>query len=351
VAVYKRGNTWWYEFQFNGQRIRCSSKTTNKRAAGDIERAHRTALAKGEAGIFERGPVPTLKVFAQTFIDAIKVRCASKPRTVEFYLQQANRLLEFEPLAKSRLNSIDESLIESFVQHRRQTVSPATVNRALATLRRMLRLAQEWRIIDRVPKIRQLRGEVNREFVLGHEEEIKYLRQAPKLLRDMSTFILDTGLRVGEALSLGWANVHLGPTQDAPFGYIYIREGKSKQAKRNVALTSRAHGLLQERKQAASSLYVFSEGDDLPMLVSSLGHLHARTRRRLKLNPAFVLHSLRHTCLTRLGMAGVDAFTIMRFAGHSSVTISQRYVHPTPSAMGQAVAKLEALNQKAFAAG
>jgi len=43
----------------------------------------------------------------------------------------------------------------------------------------------------------------------------------------------------------------------------------------------------------------------------------------------FVLHSLRHTILNRLGESGVDAFTIMRIAGHSSIVVSQRYVHPT----------------------
>jgi len=44
--------------------------------------------------------------------------------------------------------------------------------------------------------------------------------------------------------------------------------------------------------------------------------------------------------LTRLGEAGVDAF-IMGIAGHSSITISQRYVHPSPEAMETAFEKLE----------
>jgi len=35
--------------------------------------------------------------------------------------------------------------------------------------------------------------------------------------------------------------------------------------------------------------------------------------------------------LTRLGESGVDAFTIMRIAGHSSIVVSQRYIHPTPN--------------------
>ena len=58
-----------------------------------------------------------------------------------------------------------------------------------------------------------------------------------------------------------------------------------------------------------------------------------------------MLHSLRHTFLTRLGEAGVDAFTMMRIAGHnSSVTVSQKYVHPSTEAMERAFERLETLN-------
>ena len=55
----------------------------------------------------------------------------------------------------------------------------------------------------------------------------------------------------------------------------------------------------------------------------------------------FVLHSFRHTYGTRLGETGADAFTIMRLMGHSTVTMSQRYVHPSPVAMENAVSQME----------
>ena len=45
--------------------------------------------------------------------------------------------------------------------------------------------------------------------------------------------------------------------------------------------------------------------------------------------------------LTRLGESGVDAFTIMRIAGHSSVVVSQRYIHPTPEAVERAFERLQ----------
>jgi len=47
----------------------------------------------------------------------------------------------------------------------------------------------------------------------------------------------------------------------------------------------------------------------------------------------FVLYSLRHTFLTRLGESGCDVWTLARIAGHSSVRISSRYVHPSENAV------------------
>lgn len=76
--------------------------------------------------------------------------------------------------------------------------------------------------------------------------------------------------------------------------------------------------------------------------------MYEDVREALKRPGEFVIHSLRHTMLTRLGEDGADAFTIMRIAGHSSVTVSQRYVHPTPEGMERAFERLENLNAANF---
>ena len=80
------------------------------------------------------------------------------------------------------------------------------------------------------------------------------------------------------------------------------------------------------------------------MLVTSLDHLHAKVRETLEMPADLVVHSLRHTMVTRLGMLGVDVFTIMKIAGHSSLTISLRYVHPSPGSVERAFEKLEVSN-------
>jgi site-specific recombinase XerD len=54
----------------------------------------------------------------------------------------------------------------------------------------------------------------------------------------------------------------------------------------------------------------------------------------------FVLYSLRHTFLTRLGESGCDVRTLARIAGHSQIQISSRYVHPSEDAMFAAMSRL-----------
>jgi integrase len=352
MAVYRRGGVWWYGFLFNGQRIQESTKLNNRRKAEQMEAAHRTKLAMGEVGIREKKPVPTLKEFAPRFREAIETQCAEKPRTVDFYKRKLKALLANERLASAKLDSIEEEGIEAYKQTRARTdsrrkkpLSAASINRELATLRRLLRMAHEWKVIQRIPRIRLLRGEHNREFVLSHQQERVYLAALPEVARDVAEVLLDTGLRLGEALSLEWPQVHLEPAKGAKFGYLTILSAKAKSKKsRNVPLSQRAVEAL--KRQPAPAGFVFKMPNGSPISASHLDHQHARIRELLKLPADFVLHSLRHTFGTRLGEAGADAFTIMRLMGHSTITVSQHYVHPSPESIELAYERLTALNMQ-----
>jgi integrase len=71
----------------------------------------------------------------------------------------------------------------------------------------------------------------------------------------------------------------------------------------------------------------------------SLKRQHRKALKLSKVRP-FVLYSFRHTFLTRLGESGCDAWTLARIAGHSSISISARYVHPSEDAVLKAVDRL-----------
>jgi len=338
-------------FWIEDRHIQKSTKCKNKRDAAEVERAYRTQLAKQEVGLdmpAEQKPAMlTLREFGPKFIAEMEVHCGGKPRTLKFWKEKLARLLEYEALASSPLDQIDKALIAKYIQTRHKIVAVATINRELATLRRLLRLAQEWNEISGVPRISMLKGERSREFVLNHQQEGLYLAAAPQPLRDVALLILDTGLRVGEALGLEWRDIQLEPAHGGRFGYLRVREGKSKNARRNVSLTVRVKDMLLNRSLDSKSSFVFAGPSRKPFVVTSLCHQNGRVRAVLQLPTEFVIHSLRHTMLTRLGEAGTDAFTIKRIAGHSSITISERYIHPTPEGLERAFDRLEAFNREA----
>jgi len=249
------------------------------------------------------------------------------------------------------------------VVERRATVGPATVNRDLATLRRVLRLAHEWREIQRIPRIRLITGERVRDFVLSRKQERVYLAACPQPLNDIAVLMLETGRRIGGALHLEWADIISAPVNGARFGFLRVREGKSKNSRRVIPLTDRAATMLRERRMAQeieadkgkaegkatyAIVFVFANRDGEPYVGTSINHLPRDVcppkvdgRRKPIFTGDFVLHSLRHTMLTRLGESGVIAFTIMRIAGHSSIVVSQRYIHPTPEAVERAFERLQ----------
>lgn len=189
-------------------------------------------------------------------------------------------------------------------------------------------------------RIRLLRGERVREFILSPEQETAYLAACPDLLRDVATMLIDTGLRLSEALTLEWGDVQLEPPSGATYGFLTVRAGNSKSSRsRNVPLTPRVGDMLRQRGPAETG-YVFARVDGSPYAATHLDQVHARVREALKLPVDFVLHSHRHGFGTLLGATGAGPYEIMKLMGHATISISQRYVHPSPEGLELAFGRM-----------
>ena len=130
-----------------------------------------------------------------------------------------------------------------------------------------------------------------------------------------------------------WENVDFTAGRN---GSMLVTHGKTAAARRFVPMTARIRNVLYLRWEAAGKPeegWVFSaptkSGHVEP---SSVRGLH---RKALKVSGVwhFVLYTFRHTFLTRLGESGCDTWTLAKIAGHSSVAISSRYVHPSEEAV------------------
>src|SRR4051812_11173483 len=116
MSVYKRGDTYWFKFKWNGQTIRESTKQGNLRVAGQIEDARKTALAKGEVGLRDRPPAPTLEKFAELeFLPFVRQQKKEKPRTIQFYEDRVARLKTFPRLWNAKLDAILAEHITAYI--------------------------------------------------------------------------------------------------------------------------------------------------------------------------------------------------------------------------------------------
>jgi integrase len=138
--------------------------------------------------------------------------------------------------------------------------------------------------------------------------------------------------------------------KDSRQGSLLVKHGKTPAARRVLPLTTRVRSILEHRWTNAGKP---EEGWVWPGPTSS-GHVEPSTikkqhKRAFKMlhdnNPTkavrpFVLYTLRHTFLTGLGEAECNVWTPARIAGHSSIAMSARYVHPSDDSVLSAISKL-----------
>ena len=332
---------YWYKFMWKGELVRESTKQGNDKVARQMEAAHRTSLAKGEVGIREKRPVLTLAEFCEKRFEPWAESVTTPKTWRDFYRVGLLAIKGFGPLASLHLDTITSERIAEFASYRQaKGLQIASVNASLRILRRVLRIAVEWGELERSPKIRLLPGEHHRERVITAEEEARYLAAASKLLAEAATVLVDSGLRPEECHRLLWESI---TWVNGRYGTFLVTHGKTKAARRMLPMTPRVRALLEARWESAGKPL---EGWVWPAPTKS-GHLepsslkkqHAKALELSKVRP-FVLYTLRHTFLTRLGESGCDVWTLARIAGHSSIAISSRYVHPSEDSVLTAMTRL-----------
>jgi integrase len=340
--IYKKGRYYMVKFMWQGKLIRKSTRSTTKKDARSIEGTIRSELAKGNFGILETKPTATVNEFLKAdFLPFTETKFASKQKTSTYYKYGASMLMGAE-LGKLKLSEITNQQANQFIASH-SNLSVATTNCGLRTLRRALALAVEWGKLDRMPKISLAKGERQRERVVTDDEVTKYLGKCPQPWHDAVIVMLGKGMRPGEVFPLRWENTHINGNG----GLICILEGKSKAARRMLPMMPEIYRTLKARHESQGfplEGWVFPSG-------SKSGHLQQGTAKKQHAKAlkdsgvqAFEPYCLRHTALTNLGHT-CDGFTLARIAGHSSISITQRYIHPQADAIERAFAKMASSRQ------
>ncbi len=213
--------------------------------------------------------------------------------------------------------------------------SVATVNRELATLRRMLSIAFREGWILRHPfsgsdTVISMSEETKRIRVLSAAEEALLLDACDgprETLKSIIICALDTGMRRGEILSLRWRDVDLEARR------INIQAMNTKTLKsRSVPVTPRLLDELTKLPNRDPSTRVFGITDTVKRSWA--------TAKRIAGIADLKFHDLRHTCATRLVQGGLPLAEVSRILGHTSVVTTFRYANVDDSTLDRATAIL-----------
>jgi len=127
------------------------------------------------------------------------------------------------------------------------TVAPATVNRALETLRLIFNHLE----LKSPTRKEMFFDEECHTRVLSVDEELAYFRQASQPLQDIATVILQTGMRPDEVFRMEVRNLDFARRS------IFNPSGKTKAARRAIPMTREVCEILQAHSKEARGRWVF----------------------------------------------------------------------------------------------
>lgn len=311
--------------------------------------ARQLLLALGALGGAPESLAPTLREFAPRFISQYSEANREKPSSIRSKLSHLKHHL-LPPLGETPLDRISAEQVQA-LKATLATRKAKTVNNILNTLSKALKVAVGWGVIDKMPVKIELLPVQPPPFSFYEKVEYSCLLESARRVgpREWAVVALggDCGLRKGEMVALEWRDV------DFSRGQICISRSETKDKvtspkggrSRIVPMTPDAAEALR-RIPRAKGPRVFYRDDGEPMGKHRLTTLLARAQRAAGIEDRGALHILRHTYCSHLAMAGVPVRTIQGLAGHTSLAMTERYMHLAPAEKDRAVTRLERYRQE-----
>ena len=334
MSVFKSGNNkWYYRFQLNGkQYFRACKGAVDQKTALQYEAIVKAELMKGNLGILDNKPKPTLKYAIKLYLEYSE----NNKKTYKGDVFSTNIFLEY--FGNVNLEDITPAKIEDFkrdVKKDRDNKN-ATVNRHLQALSKMLNIAVANDLLNKNPmwSVKKLKENNYKTRVLSEDEEKRLFTELergyevvgrerkPKTiypylhLKPLIECALQTGMRRGEIFNLKWSNVEF------EYGFIELLETKSGKS-RKVPISSKLMKVLEEAKNDTEYVFI---NPDTNMPYNDIKKSFHTVLKKAGIED-FRFHDFRHTAATRMLEKGADIRTVQEILGHSSVSVTERYTH------------------------
>ena len=313
-GIRQRGESFLVDVTVNGKR---KTKTCSTYDEAVVSRLQMEAELRG--GVIQAAATPASWELSKAYATTLEMRWRDTKNETKA-ARNARDVVAFFGGTR-QLNTITAVDIDDYVKHlRAKKNSPGTINRKLAALSAMFTDAEERGGCNRRPRLIRQPEPTHRIRYLSPDEEqllasLMIQWNQPAVL-DAITVLIDTGMRVGELLTLEVKDVDLKENIVS----IWVNKG---DLPRSVPMTLRVRDIIAGRCAASRGLVFYN------LTRETLRYYWDRARSAMGLDDddQFVPHALRHTCATRLVQKGVSLFVVQKILGHSSIQVTEKYAH------------------------
>jgi len=300
------------------------------------------------AGLKSFKPVETYVKIASNYFNKKLIR-SIKPRDIDaFRTERLNTKVAIEIKKREVKPNPETKRMKFFITKEKRITDRklSSVNRELATLRRMLNYAvnEGWLITSpfaRTEKMISNASEKSRDRILSYAEENLLLTQCTegrKHIKPILICALDTAMRPKEIFKLVWSDV------DFDNNIIVIRAENTKtETERIVGLTPRLKDELEELWNSSPKIEDFTV---FGLNSITTAFRTARTKAEIK---DFRFRDCRHTATTRMVNSGMPQAEIMKTTGHTQLKTFLRYVNMTAESVSENAGKYGKFLDKKFA--
>lgn len=310
MPLHKRSDSpyWYIQFEINGQRIRQSSKTTNKQEAEQLE-----AKLKREYWDNKQLDIQLNYTWKEAVVKYVQEKGHKK--SLEYDILMFNVLSPY--LENLELKQIDRELVNTitFDLQRTRNISAARTNRYTSLIRGVLNLAhKDWGWLKFPVNLRFSPEPEKRVRWITKTEARRLINEAPEHLKRPIKFSLATGLRRENVFGLTWNQIDL----QRKTAWIHGDEAKGK---RDIPVPLNQAALNALPQQKGEYVFTFHGRKFKPDRQSWIGIC-----KRAKIEN-FRWHDLRHTWASWHVMNGTSLNELMELGGWSSIKMVMKYAH------------------------
>jgi site-specific recombinase XerD len=338
----RRTKNWYIEFVAGNRTIREATEFTNRSDAAEFLKQRMADALTGRL-------VLSRNISYEDLRQLIVVDYQNNARR-SFRDLQTTRLPKLDAVfGGSKAIDITAAVVERYKSLRlKDKAAPATVNRELATLKRMFRLGVRQGMLTTVPFISMLAEHNVRKGFLELDQFRAILKHLPAEYHALFELAYTTGWRIrSELLTREWRHVDFGGS-----GWLRIDPGEAKDASsgREFQFTTWMREVLTRQRRYVSRVEKRT-GQVIPWLFC-----RADGNRIRDFNEPWrsaceaagihrIPHDFRRTAVRNLERAGVPRTTEMAMIGHKTESIYRRYSIVDQAMLEFGTSKLDALQQ------